>query len=110
MVTPDHAERLARNESFFRQVNERIRDIAGRHDYVEQEFLCECADAGCTERITLTVREYESIRSRPTRFVLVPGHAAPEIEEVVEKDDDHVVIDKVGVAGNIAAELDPRDS
>jgi hypothetical protein len=109
-VTPDHAERLAQNESFFRQVNERIREIAGRHDYVEQEFLCECADPACTERISLTVVEYEKIRSRPARFVLVPGHAAPEFERVVEEEERHVVIDKVGLAGNIAAELDPRDS
>jgi hypothetical protein len=109
-VNTAHAERLARNESFFRQVNERIRDIAGRHDYVEQEFLCECSDPACTERILLTVREYEDIRSRPARFVLVAGHTAPEIERVVEDDGDHVVIDKVGVAGDIAAELDPRES
>jgi hypothetical protein len=109
-MTPDHAERLARNESFFRQVNERIREIAGRHEHVEQEFLCECADPACTERITLTVREYEEIRSRPARFVLVPGHTAPEIERLVRSDGDHVVIDKVGLAGNVAAELDPRDS
>jgi hypothetical protein len=109
-VTPDHADRLARNESFFRQVNERIREIAGRHDYVEQEFLCECSDPGCTQRIALTVREYEDIRSRPARFVLVPGHTAPEIESVVEHTGDYVVIDKVGLAGSVAAELDPRDS
>jgi hypothetical protein len=109
-VTPDHVQRLARNESFFRQVNERIREIAGRHEYVEQEFLCECADPGCTQRISLSVREYEDIRSRPARFVLVPGHTAPEVEHVVENAGDYVVIDKVGLAGTVAAELDPRES
>jgi len=109
-MTPQHASRLARNESFFRQVNERIREIAGRHDYAEQEFLCECSDPACTERIPLTVLEYEQIRSRPARFVLVPGHAAPELEEVVTREEDHIVVDKVGLAGNIAAELAPRDN
>src|SRR5712691_10330984 len=109
-MTPDHAQRLARNESFFRQVNERIREITGNDGPVEQEFLCECADPGCTERITLTVQEYEEIRSRSTRFVLVPGHTAPEIEHVVEREGDHLVIEKVGLAGNIAAELDQRES
>jgi hypothetical protein len=109
-VNGDRAERLARNESFFRQVNERIKEIAGRHDYAEQEFLCECADPGCTQRILLTVREYEHIRSKPTRFVLVPGHAAPAVEYVVEREGDHVVVEKVGTAGDVAAELGRRDS
>ena len=109
-MTTDEAERLARNQSFFRQVNERIREITGEQGYVEQEFLCECADPGCTDRVALTVQEYEAIRTRPTRFVLVPGHNAPEFERVVAGADDHLVVDKIGLAGTLAAELDPRDS
>jgi len=109
-VTPDNAQRLTRTEAFFRQVNERIREIAGEEESAVQEFLCECADPGCTDRISLTVGEYEEVRARPTRFVLVPGHTAPEIEHVVEHEGEHLVIEKVGLAGNIAAELDPRDS
>jgi hypothetical protein len=108
-MTNGQAQRLARNESFFCQVNERIREIAGNNLVTSQEFLCECADATCTERIQLTLREYERIRERPARFVLVRGHSAPEIELLVDGEDDHVVIEKVGLAGNIAAELDPRD-
>jgi len=109
-VAAQDPERLARNESFFRQVNERISEIAGGQEHTEQEFLCECADPACTDRISLTVGEYEAIRSRPARFVLVPGHTAPSVEHVVGSAPNHVVVDKVGLAGNIAAELDPRDS
>jgi hypothetical protein len=102
-------ERLARNEAFFRQVNERINDVADRfqgdHDY---EFFCECADAECTERITLTSADYEWVRAKPTRFVLARGHISPEIEYVVEREGDHVVVEKLGVAGRIATRLDPR--
>lgn len=104
-------ERLARNESFFRQINERIRDVAetlgGPDAY---EFLCECSDAGCTERIALTASEYEEVRAEPTRFVLAAGHAAPGIEQVVAREDDHVVVEKRGLAGRIAAKLDPRST
>lgn len=103
-------DRLARNEAFFREVNERIRDVAvgiesGGEPY---EFLCECSDPGCTARITLTTSEYEEIRESPRRFVLAPGHVSSEIEHVVERGGDHVVVEKIGLAGLIAAELDPR--
>jgi hypothetical protein len=108
-VESESQERLARNEAFFRQVNERINDVADRvqGDHAH-DFFCECANPECTERITLTTAEYEWVRANPTRFVLAPGHIAPEIEHVVEREDDHVVVEKVGLAGRIAAELDPR--
>lgn len=103
-------ERLARNEAFFRQVNERIKDVAdgiqGGDD--AYEFLCECSDPSCAERLTLSRSEYEQVRQSSRRFVLAPGHVSPEVEHVVEYEGDHVVVEKVGVAGRIAAELDPR--
>ena len=51
----DHKERLARNETLFRELNERINAVAGTlggddHAY---EFVCECSDSHCTVRITL---------------------------------------------------------
>ena len=109
-MTSDHAERLARNEAFFRQVNERIREIADEPNGGEQEFLCECSDPTCTERISLTLREYEQIRAGARSFVLVPGHTAPEIEHVVQHGGEYLVVEKSGAAGSIATELDPRDS
>jgi hypothetical protein len=103
------AERLARNEAFFREVNERIKDVAdGLEGPAPYEFLCECADASCTERISLSPEEYERVRAKSVRFVLAPGHAAPEIEHVVEREAGHIVVDKLGVAGEVAASLDPR--
>jgi len=101
-------ERLAKNEAFFRQVNERIKDVAAGFGGDRYEFLCECADAGCTERITLTIEEYEAVRANSTRFVLARGHVAPEIDRVVDRGEDHVVIEKDGAAARIATMLDPR--
>jgi hypothetical protein len=34
----------------------------------EVEFLCECSRLECTETITLSMAEYERIRSSPVRF------------------------------------------
>ena len=105
-------ERLARNESLFREVNERINGIAAEFSRFagaeEYEYVCECSDPDCVERIALTLEGYEQIRADGTRFVLAPGHVREQIEHVVEETRDHVVVEKHGVAGEIAAESDPR--
>jgi hypothetical protein len=111
LVTPvSREERLAQNEVFFRSVNERIRGIAERHgsDPHKYEFLCECSDSSCVERVTLSLDEYEAVRADATRFVLADGHSDATIERVVETAPDHVVVEKVGVAGKVAQALDPR--
>lgn len=101
---------LSRNESIFREVNEAINDLATEFDAEEPtyEYLCECADAGCTERIALTFAEYEHIRANGKRFVLAPGHVRSDLEHVVEREPEHVLVEKDGVAGTVAARLDPR--
>ncbi|MCP9485842.1 MAG: hypothetical protein MSC30_08260 [Gaiellaceae bacterium MAG52_C11] len=110
-----HAERLARNESLFREVNERINEVAGSlspddlgADDHRYEFVCECSDPHCTERLVLSRGEYDQVRADGTRFVLAHGHVTAEIEHVVERTDDYVVIEKEGVAAEVATGLDPR--
>jgi hypothetical protein len=47
-----------------RDVNQRIRELAGRAGDDEQSlFLCECDDPLCVEEIELTVREFDSRRT-----------------------------------------------
>lgn len=103
-------ERLAQNEVFFRSVNERIRETADGHgsDPHEYEFLCECSEPTCVQRVRLTLDEYEAVRAEATRFVLAEGHDDATIETVVETGSDHVVVEKGGAAGEVARELDPR--
>lgn len=103
-------ERLAENEAFFRDVNERIRDIADRHgpDAHLYAFVCECGDPTCVDRVELSLRDYEAVRADGTRFVLAEGHDDGTVETVVASTDDYVVVEKVGVAGDVARALDPR--
>ena len=103
-----HKERLARNEDLFRQVNDNIEDLAGDHgsDAHVYEFFCECSDIGCSARVHMTLAEYGHVRDDPARFVVVKGHVLPEIEHVIERADDHVLIQKDGHAATIAIELD----
>lgn len=101
-VTPHHevsgqeARQIARNQALFREVNERINEIAG--DYSVNggfEILCECASSECRERIELTQTEYERLRRIPIRFAVLRGHDIPAIERVVEENDRFVTIEKV---------------
>jgi len=105
-----HEQRLARNEALFREVNEHIREVAAGHGGDEHvyEFVCECADAQCRELVPLTLAAYEEIRASGSRFLVVPGHAVPAVEDVVATAADHVVVEKVGAAGAVAERLDPR--
>jgi hypothetical protein len=101
-------KRLALNEALFRDVNERIREISdtfGQKD-ATYDFLCECSDPMCAERVVLTPAEYEHVRADSTRFVVAKGHAMPEIESVVQQAKDHVVVEKEGAAADIAVHLD----
>jgi hypothetical protein len=104
-------KRLATNEALFRDVNERIREISdtfGQKD-ATYDFLCECSDPLCSERVVLTRAEYEHVRAESTRFVVAKGHAMPEIESVVEQAEDHVVVEKEGAAADIAVHLDTTE-
>ena len=105
--------RLARNEALYREVNERIAELA--EEFSEGEvrnpvsFVCECDAADCAASIELTLAEYEAIRAEPTRFVVVPGHERPEIESVVERHAAYLVVEKREEdAAEVARETDPR--
>jgi hypothetical protein len=104
-------ERLAKNEDLFRTVNERIQELAESQgaDSHTYEFLCECSDVECTDRVHLTLIEYEHARAESTRFIVAKGHVIHEIEHIVETAEDHVLIEKHGHAGVVAIELDTRD-
>lgn len=104
--------RLARNEDFFREVNEKINTKAESHgvDAHGYAFFCECSDASCVERVELTLAEYEHVRADPKRFVVKKDHVVREIEDVVETVTDHMVVEKRGEAGRVAVELEGDSS
>jgi hypothetical protein len=101
------AARVAKNESLFREVNERIRDLSDRFADgadVRQRFVCECSRTGCSDPIELDLKEYEAVRRSDKRFAVAPGHTEPEHEHVVLETDRYWVIEKDGAAGEIADE------
>ena len=105
----DRERRMAQNEVLFREVNERVRDVAtALGDDGRFEYFCECANKDCTFNLTLSLAEYEAIRSDSQQFFVLPGHTTPEVEEVVREAPTYVVVRKTGDAGRYVEELDPR--
>ena len=81
----DEELRIARTEALFRSVNERIAEAAARFSSDATEFVCECSDQACTERVEATLKEYEEVRAQSTHFLLRPGHEDTRVERVVER-------------------------
>jgi hypothetical protein len=100
------AVKAARNQSLWRELNERIKEVAETSGQVE--FLCECAKLDCTDTLTLSMADYEPIRSSPTDFPIAVGHEYCEFRDVVEVNDGYAVVRKRGKAGEIAVASDPR--
>ena len=103
--------RIGENEALFRQVNERVEQLnVGFSAVLEYgEFVCECGDAACSERLRLKPEEYERVRADPTHFVVKHGHVAPDVEEVVFENERYQVVRKrPGGPDELAARRDPR--
>jgi hypothetical protein len=76
-------ERLGEIEALFREVNEQI--------------------------ASMTLVEYEALRAEPTRFAVLPGHEVPDVERVLDRRPNYLVVEKVDDdAEEVARESDPR--
>lgn len=101
--------RIARTESVFRHVNERIAETAERFGSEETEFVCECAAADCNHRVEVPLEKYDEVRQDATKFVVTDGHELPAHEKVVERHAPYLVVRKVGRALKAAVRrTDPR--
>lgn|ERR671922_2697232 len=102
--------RVARTESLFRDVNERIAEAAKKLGSDYAEFVCECADAECSDRFSAQLEEYDEVRADGRRFLVAQGHEEPEFERVVDRRTGHGIVRKDKDA-RVAAEvsrLNPR--
>jgi hypothetical protein len=105
------AERVARNDAIFREANESISGAAREYGVETRvPFICECADPACTMIVQVELRDYERIRAHARWFLNAPGHypAAQGYADVVDSRDGYDVVEKLGDAGELAEELDPR--
>jgi hypothetical protein len=92
----ERAQRVGENEVLFRDVNERIAEINRAFELDDESFevVCECGDASCTGRLTVTIADYARVRSDPRRFLILPGHDDPSVERVVAETEGFAVVQK----------------
>jgi hypothetical protein len=108
-LNSSEGEKIARTESVFREVNERIAESAERFDADETRFVCECADPACTHRVEATLEEYDRIREDGATFLIVNGHEDERAEEIVHADGDRAVVEKRHpLVEPVARKLNPR--
>jgi hypothetical protein len=106
-ATEGRLERIARNEVSLRRVNEAIEAGRRTRDGLVP-FVCECGVLGCNDVIELTLAEYEEVRARGVRFVVLPGHKS-EVDEVVEERGRYEIVEKVEARSAAYADrTDPR--
>jgi hypothetical protein len=107
------ARREVENQALFRMVNENIADLSDTlfagDGQTEWEFLCECADVGCAERMVVPIRAYRNVRENGRRFLLLPGHENPAVEQVVERQPAYFVVETFGRAAEVADALAGKD-
>jgi predicted ThiF/HesA family dinucleotide-utilizing enzyme len=106
-VDTEGKQRVAMNEATFRKVNEGME--AGQSPGGLLTFICECGRLGCNQLIELTRPEYEGVRANPRRFAIVDGHELPDVEDVVERHERYIVVEKAGQPeAEIVEHTDPR--
>jgi hypothetical protein len=100
-------ERLARNQALFREVNERLLELADGFQDGSMEFVCECSNEDCTLTLTMDHEDYESVRAHSTFFVIATGHEVLEVEKIIDNRDGWTIVQKV-TESDYAVETDPR--
>lgn len=109
-MTDANGEKIARNNSMFRDANEDIEAAAGDFGLTPDlmsPFICECSDTRCMQIVRLTIEEYRRVRSEPRWFVHAVGHET-EIEGAVRPVEEHeryTIVEKIGEAGSHAEQL-----
>jgi hypothetical protein len=107
----ERGKRIGANESMFREVNERLRELGEGFSVVteEAEFVCECGNSTCIEHIRMPLPAYEAVRSDPKRFFVIEGHENLEYEKILAETERYLVVEKLpGGAAGMAIKEDPR--
>ena len=108
----ERARNIGINEALFRAVNEQIESLNQQLGTTnEMHVVCECGDPQCVDRFGISYDVYERVRKDPRRFLVTPGHVAPEFETVLEEHDAFHIIEKIHAEPEeIAEQTDPRSA
>jgi hypothetical protein len=91
----DRDTRIEENERLFREVNERVAQMqASFQSGPDPEWVCECGDETCFDKLTIPLTEYLEVREHDDWFLIVPDHEKADVEHVVSKRDGYDVVEK----------------
>ncbi len=109
MNLPLSERRQIENEMIFRRANERISDelddlneLHTKNNNPEMirdgelllHFMCECSDENCKARILIKLSAYKKIHENRNAFIVKHEHQVNEIEKIVTKEDNYIVVEK----------------
>ncbi len=110
-MSEEREARIGRNEALYRQVNERIEEVNEAFGALTGDFtvVCECGELSCMQQIRVPCETYERTRANPSRFITLPGHQEPDVEDVVERQHGYQIVEKATPgARRMAEKMDPR--
>ena len=105
-------ERVSRNEAMYRATNREIEQTAkewGDGSRDQLEVICECGRDDCSEKLDLTIDEYDEAHQERDQFVVASGHEDKQIEHVVKQTERYLVVDKFGEAEQVAEAEERRE-
>jgi hypothetical protein len=97
----ERKRRVGQNEQGFRDYNNRKLQHASVDETDDQEpiqFVCECGDKDCDQRLVITAAGFTTAHSAPNRFIVKPGHVYPDVERVVTENETFAVVEKQPIA------------
>jgi hypothetical protein len=90
----DREERIIENEKLFREVNERVAALQASYSGPDPEWVCECGDETCFEKVAVPANDYELIRAHGDWFLITPGHDRADIERIVRENGTYMIVEK----------------
>lgn len=86
-----------KTQSFFREINNRVAELAQRGDAAPPRFICECPSVDCGATVALALEVYETVRADPGRFIVLGGHEQAASDDVLERQGDCLIVRKRGI-------------
>jgi hypothetical protein len=98
-LSESREQRQAQNQLIFRSVNQEIKRLSEKllDARSDLEFVCECDDPACIKRMRMQLAEFTEFDRMENCFIVVPGHEDAEVEEVMTRHKNYLVVAKVGV-------------
>ncbi len=105
-MATERKERIARNETAFRELNQSLEKQVHRGQTQPEYagFVCECGDGDCDTTVRVPLDSYCAVRADEQQFIVAPGHQVPDTEDVVDEGDGYLIVrkhdDVAGIVGD----------